>query len=693
MKKQVFFCLFFSFFTLAQGQSFEEEVFDEFKKADERWIEFKNNLTIYLDEIKPPSRKADEGELDIYFAEKWEASYQGLQQKIGELQQSFWDFREKLEEVVAHHAENIHASYAKASVSAEVTQWYTTYLEKNLFGFEPGKQREIKTDLKLSQDVTRSFPYSFVEPPYISPYVIHSLTPPWPSYAQNDESAIELWNGQSKAIENYEFPAFTQELGSLETASFEYSYIGKTDQDVYVLLTDECTGGRGQFKGLLFFTIEVEPYLADENGERERIVIKRVGEHFLGDRWFGQLKVEGNQVTLLTEGYRQTEIKPQSVILDLQHFFPSRPLSPIFAERLVTRNEDGPLFWAVYQDDSDTLLALMDERISKELIQRLLHIASRHDCFKCLSILLDHEGDPNFANREGNTPLHCAVDGREFECVKKLIEKGALINAENFHGLTSLVLAVKKGKPEVVNYLLEKGAAFDFVDQDGKNLLHYALYDGWDCEIAERLFSLGVKANRSDMLPQAACLGSRLIVSHMLDQGVDINSRNQWEETALMNCFRFGEMREDLADYLLEKGADPFAHKWDGDAPILKIIDFRSIHLLQKCLSKGVDLNCKRLKISLLYRAAEIDWLEGVRLLLEQGANVNLQNSSDSWSKGGRTPLHAAAENGNLEMVKLLRRHGADLSPPDVKTPFALAAECNHKNVLLYFISQGFLSP
>ncbi|MCB1068289.1 MAG: ankyrin repeat domain-containing protein, partial [Simkania sp.] len=144
---------------------------------------------------------------------------------------------------------------------------------------------------------------------------------------------------------------------------------------------------------------------------------------------------------------------------------------------------------------------------------------------------------------------------------------------------------------------------------------------------------------------------------------------------------------------LLEKGADPFAHKWDGDAPILKIIDFRSIHLLQKCLSKGVDLNCKRLKISLLYRAAEIDWLEGVRLLLEQGANVNLQNSSDSWSKGGRTPLHAAAENGNLEMVKLLRRHGADLSPPDVKTPFALAAECNHKNVLLYFISQGFLSP
>ena len=118
MKKKVFFCLFFSLFTLAQGQSFEEEVLDEFKKADERWIEFKNNLTIYLDEVKPPPRKADEAD-DTYFAEKWEASYQGLQQKIGELQQSFWDFREKLEEVVAHHAENIHVSYAKASVGKE----------------------------------------------------------------------------------------------------------------------------------------------------------------------------------------------------------------------------------------------------------------------------------------------------------------------------------------------------------------------------------------------------------------------------------------------------------------------------------------------------------------------------------------------------------------------------------------------
>lgn len=692
MKKALFFLLILPLFAIAQEQSFEDAVFETFEKSNERWIEYKNNLTLYLEEVKPPPRCVEEDELDSYFSEKWETSYQDLQQKIAELEESFWHFRGKLENVVSHHAERISASYIKDCVSVEVTDWYMKYLEKNLFGFEPGKQREIKGDLKLNREVARHFPYSFVEPPYISPHVIHSLAPLWPSYAENEDVAIELWNGQSQTITNYEFPSFSRELDSLETASFEYSYVGRTNQDIYVLLTDECTGGRGQFKGLLFLSIEVDPYLADENGERERVIIKRVGEHFLGDRWFGQVYVKNNQVLVVTNGYHLNEIAPQSLTLDLQHFFPSRPMNPIFAERLVTRNEDGPLFCAVYRDEPKELLAQMQEGISGELVQRLVFLSSRYGCFNSLTLLLDQGGDPNFSDLDGNTPLHQAVDHREFKCVQKLVEKGAAINVKNQSNCTPLVLAIKRGEPEIVDYLLKHGAAYELVDQEGRNLLHCALYDGWNREVAEKLFSLGVEANRPDMLSQAAYLGSDLIVRHMIEQGIEVDAIGPFNETALLNCFGYyGDVREELAEYLIEQGADIFAHKYNGDAPILKIIDSRNMHLLKKCLSKGVNLNQEGVKVSPLYQSAQVDWMEGVAILLEHGSNVNQQNPSDTYSKGMQTALHAAAANGNLEMVKLLREHGADLAPPDVKTPFAVAAEYNHKEILRYFIEQGVL--
>jgi ankyrin repeat protein len=57
--------------------------------------------------------------------------------------------------------------------------------------------------------------------------------------------------------------------------------------------------------------------------------------------------------------------------------------------------------------------------------------------------------------------------------------------------------------------------------------------------------------------------------------------------------------------------------------------------------------------------------------LLAAGADANIKQ------QGGWTPLHAAAANGNLELIQLLLRHGADLAAKndDSKTAFDLATE------------------
>ena len=54
-----------------------------------------------------------------------------------------------------------------------------------------------------------------------------------------------------------------------------------------------------------------------------------------------------------------------------------------------------------------------------------------------------------------------------------------------------------------------------------------------------------------------------------------------------------------------------------------------------------------------------------VRLLLEHGADINVQNAS------GRTPLHWASSNGALEVVRVLLEHGADV---EVKSKYGATA-------------------
>jgi len=60
-----------------------------------------------------------------------------------------------------------------------------------------------------------------------------------------------------------------------------------------------------------------------------------------------------------------------------------------------------------------------------------------------------------------------------------------------------------------------------------------------------------------------------------------------------------------------------------------------------------------------LHRAAERGHLDVVKLLLEHGADPNVQDDE------GETPLHhAAAWRDNVDIVRLLLEHGADPGTP-----------------------------
>lgn len=82
--------------------------------------------------------------------------------------------------------------------------------------------------------------------------------------------------------------------------AFGYECIGRTESGVYVLNTYSNDGGSGGWQDLVFVVIENEPGLnvdlkaGKAEMTRPRRVMKKLGQTFLGDRWKGQLKVEGN---------------------------------------------------------------------------------------------------------------------------------------------------------------------------------------------------------------------------------------------------------------------------------------------------------------------------------------------------------------------------------------------------------------
>ena len=100
--------------------------------------------------------------------------------------------------------------------------------------------------------------------------------------------------------------------------------------------------------------------------------------------------------------------------------------------------------------------------------------------------------------------------------------------------------------------------------------------------------------------------------------------------------------------------------------------------------------------VTVLYYAAYMDDLDRVKLLIEKGADVNMGRVKLLDYKGGDfmdTPLIIAAENNNLEMVKILVENGASslINAQDVFSNTALLAAMSNGNMEMfqYLIKKG----
>ncbi len=263
--------------------------------------------------------------------------------------------------------------------------------------------------------------------------------------------------------------------------------------------------------------------------------------------------------------------------------------------------------------------------------------------------LIDHGAKINYSNGS-STPLISAVENKHFETAKMLVERGANVNRSCYNG-SALTIAIRKKNLELVKLLVENGADIENGRNGSATEFLVAVQDG-NLEIVKYLFAKGADAktevNGKNAITLALEYGNSKIAEFLINNTQYIQGINELREAA-----RNGNIP--LAKKLVEKGAD-FTVFSDVETPLMA--------------------------------AAEAGKAEMVKYLLETPLFLNALNAKD---KIGETALIKAAGAGNLDVVRLLVKEGADLNKKDDSGRTALAhAEINErKQTYEFLLSKG----
>lgn len=369
--------------------------------------------------------------------------------------------------------------------------------------------------------------------------------------------------------------------------------------------------------------------------------------------------------------------------------------------------------------------------------------------------LVKTPGNINVAEADGTTALHWAVRADDAETVRLLIRSGAKVNVANRQGITPLSVAATNGNAGVTRDLLDAGADPNTSGHDGETVLMTAARTG-NPEVVNALIARGANVNAAETwqkqtaLMWAALENNPATIKVLVEHGADMSARSKvlnfpeyryetngmavfqlpkggW--TALMYAAREGaiaaaaaladlkadlnavspqegttalqlaviNVHYDLANLLLEKGADPNVADSSGMTALYATVDMRapanmltrpepklrdkldSIGLAKALLAHGADPNARLKKpiigrhqnlvgdgslgegATALARASKTSDVSMMRLLIDAGADATLtlkdRTTTAMIAAGGGAPEEKA-----LEAVRLLVDHSVDVN-------------------------------
>jgi len=252
--------------------------------------------------------------------------------------------------------------------------------------------------------------------------------------------------------------------------------------------------------------------------------------------------------------------------------------------------------------------------------------------------------------------LHYFRDTNEptLKYVKYLVSQGANVNATDERNDTLLQMAIKCENPEIVRFLVSKGANVN--PNISQSPLNLATRLG-NVEIVKFLVSKGADVNAYGTLSAAVDSQNIELVKFLASKGADVNNG------ALSNAVRWKNI--EIVKFLVSKGADV------NDGALSQAAENQDTEIADFLISKGADVNGRghnNYGWTPLYAAVASnfssgsDKLEFIKFLVSKGADVNTTINAIDVRDDGDSPLHRAAEKGDLEVVKFLVSKGANVN-------------------------------
>ncbi|MBN3927991.1 ankyrin repeat domain-containing protein [Nostoc sp. NMS4] len=244
------------------------------------------------------------------------------------------------------------------------------------------------------------------------------------------------------------------------------------------------------------------------------------------------------------------------------------------------------------------------------------------------------------------TPLMCAVSSSTvgMDMIRFLLEHGANVNAvveEN----TVLGLAVQSGNLDKIQLILDAGADINYQSPDGYDVLINAMH-GRNILQDENLIST---------------------LNLLISRGAAVNGMSRYGESAIKIATHIG--RFDAVKLLLNAGANSEQLGW---TELIHAIVFGSLEQVKLLLEQGADIDVR----DCWYRtpwllSIQMGEIPKAKLLLAAGANQN------DVGICGKTSLMYATEDNSPEVLQWLIAEGCDIEATDdfANTPLIIAAE------------------
>ncbi|OWZ20683.1 hypothetical protein PHMEG_0004858 [Phytophthora megakarya] len=256
----------------------------------------------------------------------------------------------------------------------------------------------------------------------------------------------------------------------------------------------------------------------------------------------------------------------------------------------------------------------------------------------------------------GRTPLMYAVKGDFVELARYLVEKaGANVNEQNEMGVTAVYIACQDGHEEMVKFLVQEAHAdVNLSNRTNHTPLHEAVAGGF-IGVVEFMLRNGADKFAVDKMGvtvwhEAAGNGSVDMLHLLVQHEVSLHP-NQVDKVMARHPFHYAavEGKADFLQALLEKKlVDVNFVDIDGCTALYYAAANGHANVMQVLLRFGGDPNIVSIRRSPLHCAVEWHRVECVKLLLQNGAAL------DVTDKDERTPVKVAEQKGFLDLVTLL---------------------------------------